>query len=410
MTLPITTLSPKRERLLLWLLAFTQFTVIMDFMVMMPLAPQLMRAFSVGTGAVSGAVSAYAWCAGLSGLFAATYIDRFDRKRLLLTVFCLFALSNLACALAPSFDVLLLSRAFAGLSGGIMGSIVMAVIADVIPAERRGAAAGIVMTSFGMAAVAGVPTGILLAAHFNWAAPFYVLVLASAVIWAGAWIVMPRLDAHLAAEPRPFSSVLPDLLGLFAVARQRRAFLLTGLTMMSGMMVVPFIAPVMVGNLGVQPVQMSWVYLCGGLATLFSARVVGRWTDRIGPARTFAIAASVSVLPILMLTHLPALPLALIIPVFVLFMVANSSRIIPLQALLTTVPAPARRGAFLSVNAAVQQLGSGLGAWIGGLVLSTDAVGHIAHYGISGWLAAAIAVGAVLLVRTVRPTEAVVVP
>ncbi|HZV66161.1 MAG TPA: MFS transporter [Telluria sp.] len=292
MTLTIATLSPKRERLLLWLLAFTQFTVIMDFMVMMPLAPQLMRAFSVGTSAVSGAVSAYAWCAGLSGLFAATYIDRFDRKRLLLTVFCLFALSNLACALAPTFEVLLLSRAFAGLSGGIMGSIVMAVIADVIPVERRGAAAGIVMTSFGMAAVAGVPTGILLAAHFNWAAPFYVLVLASAVIWAGAWIVMPRLDAHLAAEPRPFSSVLPDLLGLFAVARHRRAFLLTGLTMMSGMMVVPFIAPVMVGNLGVQPVQMSWVYLCGGLATLFSARAVGRWTDRIGPARTFGIAAS----------------------------------------------------------------------------------------------------------------------
>ena len=400
-----TILSPKRERLLLWLLAFTQFTVIMDFMVMMPLAPQLMRAFSVGTGAVSGAVSAYAWCAGLSGLFAATYIDRFDRKRLLLVVFCLFALSNLACALAPTFEVLVLARAFAGLTGGIMGSIVMAVIADVIPAERRGAAAGIVMTSFGMAAVAGVPTGIMLAAHFNWAAPFYVLVLASAVIWAGAWVVMPRLDAHLAAQPRPLSAVLPDLLGLFAVARHRRAFLLTGMTMMSGMMVIPFIAPVLVGNLGVQPVQMTWVYLCGGLASLFTARLIGGWTDRIGPARTFGIMASVSVLPLLVFTHLPALPLALIIPVFVLFMTANAGRMIPLQALLSTVPAPARRGAFLSVNAAVQQLGTGLGAWFGGLILSTDAAGRIANYGINGWLASGLAIAVALWVRTVQPAE-----
>lgn len=395
-------LSPKRERLLLWLLAFTQFTVIMDFMVMMPLAPQLMRAFSVGTGAVSGAVSAYAWCAGLSALFAATYIDRFDRKRLLLAVFCLFALSNLACALAPTFELLVLSRAFAGLTGGIMGSIVMAVIADVIPAQRRGAAAGIVMTSFGMAAVAGVPTGILLAAHFNWAAPFYVLVLASAVIWAGALVVMPRLDAHLAAQRRPLSAILPDLLGLFAVARHRRAFLLTGMTMMSAMMVIPFIAPVLVGNLGVQPVQMTWVYLCGGLATLSTARLVGRWTDRIGAPRMYGYVALVSVAPIMLLTHLPALPLALIIPIFMFFMACGSGRGIPLQALLTTVPEPAKRGAFLSANSAVQQLGTGLGAWVGGLIVSTDLTGHIANYGTNGWLAAALSIVAALWVRTLR--------
>lgn len=153
-------LSARRERMLLWLLAFTQFTVIMDFMVMMPLSPQLMRAFQVGPSAISGAVSAYAWCAGLSGLLAATYIDRFSRKKLMLTMFCLFTLSNLGCALAPTFHALVIARAFAGLTGGVLSSITMAIIADVIPAQRRGAATGIVMTSFGMAAVAGVPAGV----------------------------------------------------------------------------------------------------------------------------------------------------------------------------------------------------------------------------------------------------------
>ena len=154
MPVPAPALAPARERLVLWLLALTQFTVIMDFMVMMPLAPQLMSAFSITPAAVSGAVSAYAWCAGLSGLLAVMYIDRFDRKQLLLWMFALFTLSNLACALAPTFEVLIASRAFAGVTGGVLGAIIMAIIGDLIPAERRGAATGVVMTSFSMAAVA----------------------------------------------------------------------------------------------------------------------------------------------------------------------------------------------------------------------------------------------------------------
>ena len=398
-------LTPKRERILLWLLAFTQFTVIMDFMVMMPLAPQLMRAFGVDAPAVSGAISAYAWCAGLSGLFAATYIDRFSRKALLLTVFALFALSNLGCAIAPTFATLVTARAFAGLTGGVLSSILMSVIGDVIPPQRRGAATGIVMTSFGMAAVAGVPTGIMLSAHFNWAAPFYLLVLLSALIWLGALLVMPTLDAHLRGPRRRLADVLPDLLGLFMVASHRRAFLLSSVNMLAPMMIIPFIAPVLVGNLGLAPVQMTWVYLAGGAATLFSARLVGNGADRIGAKRMYAIMALWSVVPFLLLTHLGPSPMVVIIACFVLFMTGVSARNVPLQALLTTIPDPSRRGAFLSVNSALQQLGTGVGAWIGGQFLVADGAGHIAHYGSNGWLAAALAVFAAFWVRTLRPSE-----
>jgi DHA1 family inner membrane transport protein len=402
-----TTLSSRRESMLLWLLALTQFTVIMDFMVMMPLSPQLMRAFHVDPAAVSGAVSAYAWCAGLSGLFAATYIDRFSRKTLMLTMFCLFTLSNLACALAPTFHALVLSRAFAGLTGGVLSSITMAIIADVIPPQRRGAATGIVMTSFGMAAVAGVPAGVMLGAHFNWAAPFLLLVALSAVIWCAAAFVLPRLDAHLAAGPRPLRGILPDLFGLFTVQRQRDAFLLSGLNMLGSMMIIPFIAPTLVGNLGVQPVDMTWVYLCGGAAALASSRWLGRMADRFGALRMFRVAVLWSIVPATLLTHLVPLPMVVIVICFVMFMTSMSARNIPMQALLTTIPSPARRGAFLSVNSAIQQLGTGLGAWLGGQWLTTDSAGHIAHYGINGWLAAGIAVFASLWVlRLQAPQQA----
>lgn len=398
-------LSPARERWLLWLLALTQFTVIMDFMVMMPLAPQLMRAFSVSPAAVSGAVSVYAWCAGLSGLFAATYIDRFDRKRLLLTIFCLFSLSNVACALAPTFSILLVTRAFAGLTGGVLGAMTMAIIGDVIPPARRGAATGIVMTSFSLAAVAGVPLGVLLGAHTGWQAPFYLLALVSLPILAGAARVLPSLRAHLNAHPTPLARVLPGLFALFRVPRHLLAFLLSGGNMMVGMLVIPFISPVLVGNLGIAPGDITWIYLAGGCATLFSARWIGRCADRYGKHAVYRWVAGLSILPILAVTHLPAVPLAALIAFFPFFMMAMSGRNIPLQALLTTIPEPSRRGAFLSANASMQQLGTGLGAWLGGLLLTSDAAGHIAGYGRNGWLATGLTVCMLLLVGQVRGAE-----
>jgi predicted MFS family arabinose efflux permease len=398
-------LAPARERIVLWLLALIQFTVIMDFMVMMPLAPQLMRAFAIEPAAVSGAVSAYAWCAGLSGLLASMYIDRFDRKRLLLVVFALFTLSNLACAMAPNFHVLVLSRAFAGITGGILGSITLAIIGDVIPADRRGAATGIVMTSFSMAAVAGVPTGVAMAAHFGWASPFYLLVLFSVLIWIAAWRVLPSLRGHLTRHV-PLSEVLPNLVGLFRVPRHLQAFLLSFVNMMTGMLVIPFISPVLVSNLGVSAGQISLVYLAGGVATLFTARAVGRWSDRARAQKVYRYLALASILPMMFITHMPAMPLVAIILFFPFFMTAVSGRTIPLQALMTTIPEPQRRGAFLSSNSAIQQIGSGAGAWLGGLTLHTDSAGHILGYGLNGWLAAGATLFTVLWIGRVQGAAA----
>jgi predicted MFS family arabinose efflux permease len=399
-------LTPARERLVLWLLALTQFTVIMDFMVMMPLAPQLMRAFSIEPAAVSGAVSAYAWCAGLSGLAAAMYIDRFDRKKLLLTMFALFTLSNLACAAAPNFHVLVLSRAFAGLTGGVLGAIVMAIIGDLIPATRRGAATGIVMTSFSMASVLGVPSGVMLAAHYGWASPFYILVLCSLPILLLAARVLPALDGHV-AQRAPLSAVLPNLIGLYRVPNHLKAFLLSAINMLTGMLIIPFISPVLVGNVGLEPAEITYVYLAGGVATFFTARMIGKWSDRSGAHKVYRIVTLLFILPVLFITHMPVIPLVGVMLFFPFFMVLASGRNIPMQALMTTVPDPVRRGSFLSANAAIQQVGTGLGALLGGLTLTTDAAGHISGYGLNGWIAAGLALLTVLWVGQIRGAASV---
>lgn len=384
-------ISTTRERRLLWLLALTQFTVIMDFMIMMPLGPQIMHAFSITPSAFAAAVSAYSWCSGLSGLFAATYIDRFDRRRMLLTVYALFALSNLGCALASNYPLLLAARAFAGLTGGVLASVIMAIVGDVIPAARRGAATGTIMTAFSLAAIAGVPAGVMLGAHFNWAAPFLLLVALTTLIWLAATRIVPSLAEHLSRTPAPLGTVLPELRRLLTTPRHLNAFALTFVMMASQMLVIPFISPVLVANHGVPPAHLSWIYMAGGAATFFTSRAVGRMADRYGKHTVFRIAVVIAVLPVLFVTHLPTLPFLVLVPFFAFFMVATSSRMVPMQALLTTVPDPARRGAFLSANSALQALGSGCGAWLGGSMLSSTPSGQIVGYGTVGWVAVALA-------------------
>ncbi|RDK03452.1 MFS transporter [Paraburkholderia lacunae] len=395
-------ISTRHERRLLWLLALTQFTIIMDFMVMMPLGPQIMHAFSITPAAFATAVSAYSWCSGLSGLFAATYIDHFDRRRLLLTVYALFALSNLACALAGSFPLLLAARAFAGITGGVLGSVIMAIVGDVIPVQRRGAATGTIMTAFSLAAIAGVPAGVMLGAHFSWAAPFVLLVVLSAIVWFAGLQLVPSLAEHLSRRQSALGEVLPDLWRILSNPRHVNAFALTFMMMVSHMLVIPFISPMLVANHGVAPAQLSWLYMAGGAATFFTSRRVGRLADRFGTRRVFRIAAVLSVVPVLFVTHLPELPFYALVLFFPFFMVLMSGRMVPMQALLTTVPEPSRRGAFLSANSALQALGTGCGAWVGGLMLSNSPSGEILGYGTVGLVAVAIALVGVAWISRVR--------
>ncbi len=402
---PISTpglLPPKHEKLLLWLLTLTQLSVILDFVIMMPLSPQIMKALDIGPAAFAGAVSAYSWCAGISGLLAATCIDRFDRKRLLLAVYALFALSNLACGLATNYHMLLLSRAFAGITGGVLGALVLAIVGDVVPLARRGAAMGLVMSAFSLAAIAGVPLGVVLGAHMGWNTPFFLLVALSVVIWVCALRVVPTLTAHIPHPPVPLARTVPQLWQLVSTPAHLRAFTLTAVMMVSQMLVAPFLSPIMVANLGIAPEQIAWIYLVAGCATFFTARAVGRLADRYGKRRVFAAVALGSSLPILFVTHLPALTLAGLLVALPIFMVCMGGRNIPMQALQTAVPPPARRGAFMSVNSAVQQIFMGTGTWLGGLLLSTDAQGHIAGYGLNGWISVCCLLLGVAWVRNVR--------
>ncbi len=385
-----------REGLLIFLLAAIQFTHMMDFVIMMPLGPQLMRVFSISPQEFSLLVSAYTFSAAIAGFLSALVIDRFDRKHALLGLYLGFALGTLACAMAPTFGLLLAARVIAGAFGGVMGALVLAIIGDAIPEERRGAATGKVMAAFSVASIAGIPVGLYLASVTSWHAPFYLLAALSLIMLLVGIIFLPAMRGHLSSV----TSESPFLV-IGNILRQqnlRWAMALTVTLTMAGFFVVPFISPYMVANVGFEEAELSYIYLFGGLATVFTSQWAGRLADKHGKQRVFAISALLSLVPILIITNLPPVPhyAALIITTF--FFIFFGARFVPAMALITSTVEPRLRGSFMSINSSVQQLSAGLASFGAGLIVKESASGALQHFSWVGYVSCIITLMAVWVV------------
>jgi predicted MFS family arabinose efflux permease len=388
-------LTPKRERWLLLTLASIQFTSVLDFMIMMPLGPQLTELFRISASEFGFLVSAYTFSAGLSGLLAATYIDRFGRKRMMLTLYPLFGAAALACSFAPTFAWLMVARVASGFFGGVLMALSQTIVAEVIPFERRGRAMGVVMTSFSVATVAGVPLALFLASHFNWHAPFLAIALMVSVCALGAAKTLPSLKGHLAAHPIGDSApnMLANLRLVLVDPNHLRAYAMSASMVFAGFAVIPYIALYLQGNAGFKPEQIPYVYLTGGICTLISARLIGHWSDRAGKAYAFRRLALLMPLPLLAMTLSADLPMVGVLLVSSVLFVVMSGRMIPGMALIGAAADPRRRGSFMTLNSAVQSLAMGLAALVGGQILGRDGNGHLTHY----WIAALLGGGASLL-------------
>jgi predicted MFS family arabinose efflux permease len=377
-------LNPRRERWLLFTLAGIQFTHILDFMIMMPLGPQFTALFGISNAQFGLLVSAYTLSAGFSGLMAATYIDRFSRKQLLLTMYSLFGLATLACALAPDYVWLMVARVAAGLFGGVLSALSQTIVADVIPFERRGRAMSVVMTSFSVSTVAGVPLGLFLAAHFNWHAPFVGIAALVGLLALGAWQTLPRLDAHLHHPERV--SVWRGIGQVLVEPNHLKAFAVSGLMMFAAFTVIPYITIYLQSNAGMQASEVPWIYLCGGVATLLSARYFGRLTDRVGKVRMFQRLALAVTVPLMATTLSQGLPLWGLLAISTLFFTVMSGRMIPGMAMISSAALPRLRGTFMTLNSAVQSASMGLAALVAGLIIGRDAQGQLTLYWVAGLL------------------------
>jgi predicted MFS family arabinose efflux permease len=393
-----------RELPLLLTLAAVQFTHVVDFMIMMPLGPQFMRLFAIGPQQFSLMVSAYTFAAAASGFVAALWIDRFDRRRALLGLYAGFIAATALCGIAPDYPLLLLARVVAGLFGGVLGGLTFAIVADLVPYERRASATAIVAAAFSLSAVAGVPLSLWIAAHFSWRAPFLTLAAFSAVVALVAVRLIPPLAAHVSSGGR--RGPRAQLRAIFTVPNHLRSFAFMTSLSCSVFAVIPFIAAYNVANVGVAEADLPIIYFAGGATTLVTAQVIGRLADRYGKERLFTILALVSIVPILVTTHMPPLPLATVVALSVLFFVFVPGRFGPATALVTGSVEPKLRGSFMTFNASIQQLASGVASLTAGLVVGRAPDGGLTDFGTVGWLSATCTIACLWLVRRIRILDA----
>jgi len=394
----------KQERILLYLLAAVNFTHIVDFMIMMPLGDSLTVYFDINMQQFSILVSAYTLSAGVSGFMGAFFIDRFDRKTALIFTYTGFALGTLACAIAPTYALLLITRSLTGFFGGLIGALVMSIVSDAVPFERRGEAMGIIMSAFSAASVLGVPFGLYLNSLYSWHAPFFFLGSMSLMIGFLLYRLLPTLREHL-EKGIPIKNPFVILKNIFTDTNQVNALLLGVALIIGQFMVIPFLAPYMIRNVGFTEGQLVYIYLLGGGLTLFTAPIVGRLADKYGKLRIFTIFMLLTIIPIVLITNMPKIHIAWALVVTGMFFVFASGRMIPAQAMITASVSSARRGSFMSIQSSTQQLSAGLSTFIGGLIIVESSTKSLLNYQYIGYFAIFTIIVAILIAPRLKVAE-----
>lgn len=372
------------EILVIILLTVLQFTIILDFMVLSPLSAILLPELAITTKQFGLVVSAYAWSAGLAGLLAAGFADRFDRKKLLIFFYSGFLIGTLLCGLAPDYPFLLMARIVTGIFGGVIGAISFAIITDLFPIEVRGRAIGFLQMAFAGAQVLGLPIGLYLANHLGWHSPFLLIVGLGLVLGVAIVFIMKPVNAHLAIPSE--HSAVEHLINTIKETRYLKAFAATTLLATGGFMLMPFGSAFSVNNLGISVDDLPMMYMITGVCTMIASPLIGKLSDAWGKYTIFMICSLLLVAIVIAYCNLSLTPLWIVIIFSVVMFINVSGRIISASALFSAVPAPKDRGAFMSVNSSVQMVSGGIASLIAGTIVYQDATGKMINYPILGYV------------------------
>lgn len=386
--------------LVIVLLALTQFTVVLDFMVMSPLGDMLMKDMNLPTERFGYVVSGYAFSAGISGLLTAGFADKFDRKKLLLFFYIGFILGTLLCGLSNSYHMLLIARIVTGIFGGVIGSISLAIVADLFPIHKRGRVMGFMQMGFGASQVLGIPISLAIANRWGWQSPFLMIVGLSIAIWIVVLSKMEPINKHLLVQ----SDKSPFLHLWHTVSKKdyRIGFLATAFLSIGGFMMMPWGSAFSINNLHVTTDQLPILFAVSGVAALIIMPVMGKLSDRIDKFSIFAVASIWMIVMVIIYTNLTPVPFWVVVALNICFMVGIMSRMVPAMALTSSLPSMQDRGAFMSINSSLQQGAGGLAAIAGGLIVHQPTkASPLEHYNTLGYVVSGITIIALFLVYRV---------
>ena len=373
------------QQFVIFILAITQFSVILDFMIMSPLGDMLMKKMDLTTAQFGFAVSSYAFSAGISGILSAGFADRFDRKKFLVFFYTGFILGTIFCGLANTYPLLIAARIITGIFGGVIGSISMAIITDIFDIHHRGRVMGFIQMGFGASQVLGLPIGLFLANSWGWQAPFLMIAAMAVVIVVLIVLRLQPVTTHLALQQE--KSALTHLWHTILKRDYRIGFLATALLSLGGFMMMPFGSAFAINNLHIPQDHLPVLFMVSGTSSLFIMPLVGKLSDKFDKFKMFAVASLWMIIMVVVYTNLSVTPLWLVIVLNVLMMMGIMTRMIPSSALTTAIPVMQDRGAFMSINASLQQIAGGIAAAFAGIVVvQKTKTSPIEHYNTLGYI------------------------
>lgn len=390
------------EKFVIFILAITQFTVILDFMVMAPLGDLLLKSLSMTTKDFGIAVSAYAFSAGAAGLLTAGFADKYDRKKLLLFFYIGFIIGTLFCGLANSYVTLVLARIFTGLFGGVIGSISMAIITDIFSLKQRGRVMGFVQMGFGASQVLGIPIGLYIANKWYWEAPFFMIVGLSVIIAIAIGLYLKPVNEHLKnthLQKKPIAHLWHTVKN----KDYRIGFMSITMLSVGGFMMMPFGTIFAVNNLGVHPDQLPIMFMISGVASLTLMPFIGRLSDRVSKFKLFAFASIWLMTVCVVYTNLFHIPFWLVIAINILMMIGIMSRMVPSSALNSAVPDSPDRGAYMSITSSLQQISGGIAAAIAGMIVYQEHENSpLINYDIVAYVLVGVSIVSIILMSRVN--------
>jgi multidrug resistance protein len=373
----------KYQIFIIIILAIIQFSVILDFMVLSPLGAILLPELDITTTQFGFVVSAYAFSAGASGLLAAGFADRFDRKKLLLFFYIGFIVGTIMCAMAPTYHLLLIARIVTGIFGGVISAIGFAIITDLFKIEKRGQVMGYVFTAFSASQVFGIPIGLLLANKFSWHAPFWMIASFSILTAILIALYMKPITDHLKipSTSNPFMHLWKTLTNTDYL----KGFTTTTLLATGGYMLMPFGSAFSTNNLGLSIDSLPLLYGITGVFTIAFGPLLGKLSDKIGKFNVFVMGTFISIIMVIIYSNLGITSFWLVTLLNVLLFVGITARITASSALMTAIPDPQDRGAFMSINSSMQQISGGIAASIAGMIVIQKPSGLLEHYDTLGY-------------------------
>jgi predicted MFS family arabinose efflux permease len=388
------------QKFIIVIAALIQFTVILDFMILSPLGDTLIKSLDITPKQFSWILSSYAFSAAISGILAAGFADKFDRKKFLLFFYVGFVLGTLFCGLSNSFETLLAARIITGLFGGVIGATGMAIITDLFSMNQRGRVMGFVQMAFAASQILGIPAALFFASKWNWHVSFYMVVVLAVLIGLAALIKMKPVTEHLKLQSG--RNAFHHLASTLGNKSYQIGFLAMVMLPVGGFMLMPFSSAFLVNNIHIPQDDLFIIFFCTGISSVIIMPIIGRISDRVDKFWLFTIGSLWAAMMVIFYTNMSPVAIWQVIIVNMLLFMGIMSRIIPATTLATAIPEMKDRGAFMSINSSLQQMAGGIASLSAGFIVTQQTkTSPIEHYNYLGYVVAATILICVFLIYRV---------